>query len=192
LTRREDVIDNALASAHTLPTHTMNPVVQYGLIGLGVLIVLHFISFNLLWNPARYKEQVTLRAAHRAFLEDDEKLPTDLVPYKWHTAWTRLSNLYRMKLHRNAPRKFEEARALWGVDEDQYRDEVCCRFVSQRAISTKNSQVLGKWGSFGSVGLSGSMFFHSEQRHYLLKSLGRQFENHFLVGVPSEYFHTFC
>jgi hypothetical protein len=106
LTRREDVIDNALASAHTLPTHTMNPVVQYGLIGLGVLIVLHFISFNLLW--------------------------------KWHTAWTRLSNLYRMKLHRNAPRKFEEARALWGVDEDQYRDEVCCRFVSQRAISTDN------------------------------------------------------
>jgi hypothetical protein len=41
-------------------------------------------------------------------------------------------------------------------------------------------QMLGKWGSFGSVGLSGSMFFHSSDRHYLLKSLGRTFENRFL------------
>jgi hypothetical protein len=40
--------------------------------------------------------------------------------------------------------------------------------------------VLGAWGSFGAVGLSGSMFFHSADRRLLLKSLGRQFENHFL------------
>jgi hypothetical protein len=98
--------------------------VQYSLIGLAALVLLHLISFRMIWNPNKYKETVTLYAARRAFLEDAEKLPEELVPYKWQTAWSRLANVYKMKLHRDAPRKFEEARALWGVDEDQYRDEV--------------------------------------------------------------------
>jgi hypothetical protein len=52
---------------------------------------------------------------------------------------------------------------MWNVDEEEYRRET-----------------LGKWSSLGTVGLSGSLFFHSEDNHFLLKSLGRTFENHFL------------
>jgi hypothetical protein len=138
----------------------MDTLVQYGLIGLGVLILLHFISFRMLWNPTKYKETVTLYAARRAFLEDVDKLPEDLVPYKWHTAWTRLANVYRMKLHRDAPRKFEEARALWGVDEDQYRDEVVISFMirfeivmslTRFSVNGALSALLGSLGRCSSV-----------------------------------------
>lgn len=41
-------------------------------------------------------------------------------------------------------------------------------------------QTQGEWESFGSVGLSGSMFFQTVDRRLLLKSIGRTFENRFL------------
>jgi hypothetical protein len=113
----------------------MDPLIQYALIGLGVLIFLHQVSFRMFWNPAKYKEAVTLRAAHRAFQEDPDKLPEELLPYKWKTAWSRLGNMYDMKLHRDVPKKFEEARRLWGVDEDVYMQEVCSYFSYMRSRS---------------------------------------------------------
>jgi hypothetical protein len=104
----------------------MDPIIKYALIALGVLIVFHQISFRLFWNPAKYKETVTLRAAHKAFKEDTRKLPLELVPYKWKIAWTRLFNLYQLKLHRNAPDSFKELRGVWNIDEDEYQSEVSC------------------------------------------------------------------
>ncbi|KAH9932564.1 uncharacterized protein B0H18DRAFT_986249, partial [Fomitopsis serialis] len=45
---------------------------------------------------------------------------------------------------------------------------------------TRFPQCLGRWESYSSAGLSGSMFFRSSSKRYLLKSLGRAFENRFL------------
>jgi hypothetical protein len=102
----------------------MDPLAQYALIGIAVLIVIHLIGLRMLVSPQQYKEDVTLRAAHRAFLEDADSLPEELVEYTWRTKWTRLLNFYSMKLHRNVPKRFEELRKVWGIDEDEYRREV--------------------------------------------------------------------
>lgn len=131
-----------------------------------LLLFIYQFSFKLLLSPAKYKEAVTLRAAHDAFKEDvgsDGVKAKELVPYKRRWVPGRLMNLYAMKLHRNAPVRFQELRRMWGVDEEEYKRET-----------------LGKWSSLGTVGLSGSLFFHSDDNHFLLKSLGRTFENHFL------------
>lgn len=40
--------------------------------------------------------------------------------------------------------------------------------------------MLGFWKASDIAGLSGSLFFSSTNKHYLIKSLGRTFENRFL------------
>ncbi|KZV92301.1 SAICAR synthase-like protein [Exidia glandulosa HHB12029] len=141
------------------------------LIGLLVLIVAHQISFRFLIDPSKYRERVTIRAAHRAFHDDkpDRRHPPDaLLPYRTNFNWDRALNLYDLKLRRDAPAKFAELRRIWAIDEEEYKREV-----------------QGEWSTFGeAAGLSGSLFFHSTNKHYLLKSLGRAFENRFL----HEYF----
>lgn len=107
----------------------MNDAIKYTLIGILVLLVVHQISFRLLWNPMRYKERVTLRAAHNAFEEESEKLPRDLKPFGYTFRWRRVFNLYQLVLHRDAPEKFKELRELWGVDEEQYQQEVSTFYI---------------------------------------------------------------
>lgn len=98
---------------------------HYVLIALGGLVLMHQISFRLLWSPAKYKERVTLRAAHNAFIEDPDKLLRELQPYKHTLSWRRLLNLYELVLHRDAPARFAELRKMWGLDEEEYQREVC-------------------------------------------------------------------
>ena len=98
---------------------------HYVLIVLGGLVLMHQISFRLLWSPAKYKERVTLRAAHNAFGEDPESLPQELQPYEHTLSWRRLLNLYELVLHRDAPARFAELRKIWGLDEENYHREVC-------------------------------------------------------------------
>jgi hypothetical protein len=89
-----------------------------------VLVVLVYQLAVRVISPAAIKERATLAAAHAAFAEDADALPPDLVPYAPRTRWARLPRLYKLTLHRNAPRAFADLRRLWGIDEDQYRAEV--------------------------------------------------------------------
>jgi hypothetical protein len=98
---------------------------QIALIVVAAALVIHQVSFKLLVSPAKYKEAVTLRTAHRAFKEDDSSVPAkQLVPYKHVFRWRTLLNLYALNLHRDAPARFAELRRMWGIDEDEYRKEV--------------------------------------------------------------------
>ncbi|KAH9839007.1 uncharacterized protein C8Q71DRAFT_747116 [Rhodofomes roseus] len=140
----------------------MHPYVNYTLLGL-VLLLTAFWHRGLFMLPVKYKEKTTLVAAHNAFKEDEYKLPKGLAPYRHKTNLRRLLSLYDVELHRDAPQKFSELRRIWDVDEEDYVREC-----------------LGRWESFGTAGLSGSMFFHSSNKQYMLKSLGRAFETRFL------------
>lgn len=104
----------------------MDDFTQNILLALLVLFVVHQISFRLLMDPAKYQERVTLRAVHRAFLDKPDKhhQPDALLPYRHNLNWDRLLNVYDLKLHRDAPRKFADLRSVWGIDEAEYTSEV--------------------------------------------------------------------
>jgi hypothetical protein len=105
----------------------MDQTTQYILLGVALLLILHQISFRLLMGPAAYKERVTLQAAHDAFKESAERGNDELMPYQHHFNWRTLLNLYKMRLHRDAPAKFKELRRMWGIDEEEYSREVRIR-----------------------------------------------------------------
>jgi len=76
--------------------------------------------FNLI-SPS-YKNKITVTAIQHAFLEiplPESREPC--LPYGYQMKWSRLLDIYRVRLHRLAIQEFQWVRENWRVDEQQYQ-----------------------------------------------------------------------
>jgi hypothetical protein len=119
------------------------PTWQIVLGAFALVIALHQVSFMYLFNPTDYKKNVVIRAIYNAFkdpINDDDKSKqlvqykyilrirnaalNNAMPVRYHTVWSRLLNIYDLKLRRNAPQLFKELRQKWNIDEEEYSQQV--------------------------------------------------------------------
>ncbi|KAK6534771.1 hypothetical protein TWF281_006072 [Arthrobotrys megalospora] len=120
-----------------------------------------------------YKTQVITHSIRRAFQESlgteedylDPKWPPYSAPPIVRTfSLSKFFRLFDLPFKRAAPLLFQELRTEeWKIDEKHY-----------------HNQFEGKLNPVGGLGFSGSLFFFTEDRSFIVKSVGRRFEYTFL------------